>query len=167
MTAVEPRIPLAGLGLVALGLLLVQVGLVLPDIDQRIPFMGHRSILTHSVLLPLLLRGRWPAVAGLLAGGIAVHLAADLLPRGWYGYALVRLPFLGPLDATLSQVFLAANAALGLYLYHLASREPATRRMLWAMLAASAAVYVLFHERWWPVVLAVAVALAVVLWRRR
>ncbi|MCC7271885.1 MAG: hypothetical protein IT561_04400 [Alphaproteobacteria bacterium] len=168
MTTGGPRSALEGVGLLAIGLLLVQIGLVLPDIDQRIPFIGHRSALTHSVLLPLLLAGRWPAIAGLLAGGIAVHLGADLLPRGWFGYALVRVPFLGPLDATLSQLFLAANAVVGLHLFHAASREPATRRMLWAMLAVSAAAYLLVHERWWPLVLAaVALATVVVVWRRR
>ncbi|MGE0713982.1 MAG: hypothetical protein AB7P02_00960 [Alphaproteobacteria bacterium] len=142
-------------GRAAAAVVLVQIGLLLPDLDQRLPLIGHRSALTHSMLLPLLLVGRWPAAAGMLAGGIAVHLAADLLPRGWYGYALIRLPLIGALDGMTSQIFLGINAAAGLILYHLAAPDRPTRIVLWTVLAISAVLYFLFAERWWPLALAV------------
>jgi hypothetical protein len=30
------------------------IALIIPDIDQRLPFLVHRSLLTHGMLLPLL-----------------------------------------------------------------------------------------------------------------
>ena len=97
---------LLGLGPVAgqVAILAVAAALFLPapDIDLlAIRLLHHRSILTHSVLLPLLV----PLVAGPLgltppqgvaaasgaALGVAVHLAADLLSPS-RGYGRIWLP---------------------------------------------------------------------------
>jgi hypothetical protein len=43
-------VPVAGVILLLLALLL---GLNLPDLDQQLQFLVHRSILTHGFLLPL------------------------------------------------------------------------------------------------------------------
>jgi len=60
-------------------------GLWLPDIDLLLlPILHHRSIITHSVLIPWLLflffKNRVPlyGIAGLYVG-ISIHLAADCL----------------------------------------------------------------------------------------
>lgn len=95
------------------------LGLYLPDLDQPLrAILNHRSILTHSALIPCLLltpasRGTWrgDAIAG-LAGGFALHLGADALSV-MRGYALVYLPW--PLDLSLgwaSRWWLVGNALL-------------------------------------------------------
>ncbi len=76
------------------------VGENLPDIDQRTNRLLHRSALTHGPLASLLLYSltlrasatpvRWLAMGVCI--GTAVHMAFDLFPRSWQGYALVSLP---------------------------------------------------------------------------
>lgn len=97
-------------------------GLFWPDVDQLLaPLIGHRSILTHSVLAPLLLLTVWrhrvtaPTVAW-FSFGIATHLLADLFPRAWVGFALVQLPLgLGNLGS-LSPLWIGGNALAALWL---------------------------------------------------
>lgn len=96
-------------------------GLFFPDVDLLFPsVLGHRSMVTHSVLLPLLALALAPSVlprlpawfgpgaraaAGRSAAwfggwfllGLAIHLMADTAPLGCRGYALAKLPGLPPL----------------------------------------------------------------------
>ena len=92
-------------------------GLFFPDVDQLLlPVLGHRSVVTHSVLVPVLALALAPALLALLparrfgpeartaAGrsgawfmgwfllGLAIHLMADVVPLGCRGYALAKLP---------------------------------------------------------------------------
>lgn len=67
----------------------IVAGLAFPDIDLRWDFLGHRSIVTHSFLVPLLLFGvayqQKHVATRLLAAGfslsLAIHLSFDLFPR--------------------------------------------------------------------------------------
>lgn len=107
-----------------LGILLLVVGLVvgihLPDLDQRVPFLLHRSILTHNAFLPLLLglllrRQERPALRLLTIGlseALAIHLAFDLFPTTWTGYALISLPFLGRTSPLFSWLWIALSIGL-------------------------------------------------------
>lgn len=89
-------------GLVLLGVG-VLVGEWLPDTDQSIEFLQHRSIVTHGPLVPLLLflvatnsdsiPVRWFSLG--VGLGFAVHLGFDLFPKAWQGYALISVPFYG------------------------------------------------------------------------
>ncbi|CAH7284316.1 membrane hypothetical protein [Vibrio chagasii] len=83
--------------------------------------LHHRSIITHSLLIPLLLlfvksNVTKPIVAGLCAG-VSIHLAADLLSP-MKGFALIYLP--APIKSSIgawqSFVWLGGNAIAGLYL---------------------------------------------------
>jgi hypothetical protein len=93
------------------------IGLQLPDADQVFTlFLVHRSLLTHSFLLPLglalIARGRphWLRLgAAGLAFAVAVHLAFDLFPRQWYGYALIHAPLVGRLSTSLSVLWIAGS----------------------------------------------------------
>ncbi|MBD0274291.1 MAG: hypothetical protein ICV73_20460 [Acetobacteraceae bacterium] len=93
-------------------------GLFFPDVDQLLlPVLGHRSVVTHSVLLPVLALALAPSVLARLPGrsrfgpearaaaersaawfmawfllGLAIHLMADVAPLGCRGYALAKLP---------------------------------------------------------------------------
>ena len=102
------------------------IGLFFPDIDQGFQgLLGHRSIITHSILLPYLLlyyfikKKSNPNVLikifiiGIFLG-IGLHLSADLHPKSFKGYALIKLP--GNIDVGgLSPIWIAVNAAAGLY----------------------------------------------------
>jgi len=112
----------AQLAALALGVL---IGVQLPDIDLWLFFLAgsHRSILTHSPLIPYALflaaRGRgpwwrWGAVG--LSASFAGHLAFDVFPRAWYSGALVTVPFVGRLDPTLSLICLMASLIGSWYL---------------------------------------------------
>ncbi len=88
---------------------LTAVGIYLPDIDQGLPFLTHRSGLTHSVLpIVALWRLLPPALMGGMALGIAVTLAADLFPEAWTGFATIHLPFVGSIGL-LSAPWIAVN----------------------------------------------------------
>lgn len=97
-------------------------GLVWPDFDQWIPFLTHRSILTHGIWLPLAValaarRQAWLApVAGGLALGIAIHCAPDLFPQAMRGYALIKVPFVPGIDGPLSWLWLATTVVVGIAL---------------------------------------------------
>ena len=88
-----------------------------PDIDQRIGFLRHRSIVTHGVWMPALLlvgvgvarleRVDW--FIGGFAAGVAVHLAFDLFPDGWRGYALITVPVVGAMSKNVSRVWIALS----------------------------------------------------------
>jgi len=87
-------------------------GLGVPDLDFVLPFVVHRSALTHSVLpaLLMLLHRERERIACGVALGIGVHLAADSFPNAMTGYATVKLPFAGSLGRAWSYVWLGANA---------------------------------------------------------
>ena len=121
-------------------------GLFFPDVDQLfLSTLGHRSVVTHSVAVPLLALAlapaalarlpRWVgpdarAAAGRSAAwlvawfllGVAIHLMADTVPLGCRGYALAKLPgiplVLRPesLPCGASLLWFAANAVAALVL---------------------------------------------------
>ncbi len=110
------------------GMLMLLVGMVaglaLPDLDLKWSFLGHRSIITHGLLLPLLLF--WLAhqqkhiTARLLAVGFslssAVHLSFDLFPQAWTGYALIYIPGYGRASPTFSWLWIAVSIVICMYL---------------------------------------------------
>ena len=111
------------LGLLFIGFL---IGLNFPDTDQGYKIaLGHRSIITHSILLPYILyyffikkrvlhnKYLTLIIIGIFLG-IGLHLSADLFPKGWIGYALIKLP--GNIDVGgLSPIWIGFNALVSLY----------------------------------------------------
>jgi hypothetical protein len=92
-----------------------------PDIDRIQLFrLRHRSTVTHGFLMPVLTffvagatRIEWAdwIVAG-IAAGVALHLAFDLFPGKWRGFALVDVPKYGRCTKTVSVVWLFVNVFL-------------------------------------------------------
>ena len=99
-------------------------GLKFPDFDQRTDLLLHRSIIMHGPLVPLvaylLLRNARSLTVRVfpmfLCLGFLVHLAFDLFPRAWSGYALISVPVYGWLPAIVSVVWIASSAMLCAYL---------------------------------------------------
>lgn len=111
------------IGLLAL-LAGIWLGLAVPDWDLRTPFLLHRSMVTHGFWLPLMAymiyRWRPHIIWRLLLVGLgvatAVHLAFDLFPVRWYGFALVTVPFWGRLLPVWSWLWLALSLIVSLIL---------------------------------------------------
>ena len=106
-------------------LLGLHYGIRLPDIDQKTNLLIHRSIITHSPLIPFILfilvskirfqLYRWFVMGVCLA--FAVHHAFDLFPKEWTGYALIRIPFsIGPTPALFSWIWIGFSVFACAYL---------------------------------------------------
>ena len=107
--------------------LAVPVGLVAPDIDQRVSWLTHRSALTHAPWFALIAVGLalkvgarpllWMAAAFCLR--LAIHFGLDLFPKAWQGYALFHIPLYGRLASASSFLWIvtacAASLACGVY----------------------------------------------------
>lgn len=85
------------------------IGLKFPDVDLKIKGLRHRSILTHSFFLPVILFAlhitntlnvMWQSsiditgtvIAG-LSFGMTLHFLYDLRPKKFVGSALIQFPF--------------------------------------------------------------------------
>ena len=152
----------------AVTLLAVAGGLTLPDADQWLPLLDHRSGLTHSALPVLLALAAGRSVAAGVALGIGFHLAADCFPAAMVGYATVKLPFAGSIGGGASYVWLGVQS-IGCSLWGaatLAENEP--RGWALAVLAVSAwlgVAYLWSDPGGWPA-LALYAAAAWWVWRR-
>lgn len=106
----------------------LMIGIIFPDFDQSYKnLLGHRSIVTHSILLPWLIyfyiifnKNKFSStIVYICIGiflGIAIHLSADLFPKGWRGYALIK--FIGNISIGKigSILWIIANIFLSTYL---------------------------------------------------
>ena len=111
------------LGVYFLGFLTLNI----PDIDHAFPgLLGHRSIITHSILFPYLLYHFFIKkkdkpndyliffVIGFYIS-IAIHLSADLHPKGWRGTANIKLPGNNSIGEGLSIIWMFLNVMVGTY----------------------------------------------------
>ncbi|MCW7551347.1 hypothetical protein NX722_01555 [Endozoicomonas gorgoniicola] len=90
----------------------MMAGVRWPDWDFLIPGLSHRSGLTHSLLLPMVVYFMaLPAIAAGLSLGIALHLSSDIQPKAWTGGALIKFPVLGSIGKRLSPLWLFINIA--------------------------------------------------------
>jgi len=148
------------------------IGSQLPDIDQLLFFLKgqHRSILTHSALIPLALyfaaQGRRPwwhwGGAG-LAAAFAAHFARDLFPSMWVGFAEITVPLFGRLGGTLSVLWLLGSVIACWYLALLLIGD---RRLVFAVVLAGGLAFALdlARSRWPTPVFMPAIALATCFW---
>ena len=113
------------LGGTLLLVLILLLGLDLPDLDQRIPFLlQHRSIITHGFLIPLgiflAMQQDKTRTARYLSMGVSlamvIHLCYDLFPRAWRGYALIYTPILGRSGPVFSWFWIGVSIIICLYL---------------------------------------------------
>ena len=162
-----------------LSLILLVVGLMvgenLPDADQSTDLLLHRSIITHGPLVPALLiivatiqwnPLRWFAIGVSL--GLTVHLAFDLFPKGWAGYALISLPVYGWTPVVFSKVWIALSTVVCAYLAArlVSGRLEAT---LFVLGAIGIFIYAAPHEGalWRPALAVVTASIVAMLLSRR
>ena len=113
---------------IAAGLLSFIAGILLgdrlPDIDQHTSHLVHRSIITHGPLVPFLLfltaSGRKSVPVRLFVMGLsaafAVHLAFDLFPKAWTGFALIHIPEYGWTSPLASGAWIALSGFACVYM---------------------------------------------------
>ena len=117
-------------------------GLEFPDFDLHLLFfLGHRSILTHGIIVPFFLykfltMESYSKISNKIFGrffsnkniskevldyvyigfliGIAIHLCADLFPKAWIGFALIKFPPWIPMGAPFSIAWMLLNMFFGL-----------------------------------------------------
>lgn len=133
------------------------VGSQLPDIDQWLFFLvgQHRSILTHSPLIPwglyLAARDRdplWSWFGAGLSAAFAAHFARDLFPSMWVGFAEISVPFVGRIGGTLSVIWLLGSVVA---CWYIALRLIGERRLVWCVaLAGGLAFAVELARGKWP-----------------
>tara|TARA_A100001015_G_scaffold313821_1_gene421936 strand:+ start:2317 stop:2886 length:570 start_codon:yes stop_codon:yes gene_type:complete len=108
------------------------IGLIFPDFDYFYiksfffkNFIGHRSIITHSILIPSLIclfvfrrkilnKNLVVILIGLFLG-LALHLTADFFPKGNDEAEFIKLP--GNISiGKYSQIWIALNSLFSLYI---------------------------------------------------
>jgi hypothetical protein len=118
MTALRKRELMSAIAKYVICVIGIGVGLYLPDIDLMLmSILHHRSMLTHSVVLPMLLlfhKPSRPLVAGLCIG-VSIHLLADILSP-MRGFALIYIPFIKKsIGDWQSIAWMVGNALVGLW----------------------------------------------------
>jgi hypothetical protein len=99
------------------------IGANLPDFDQQFyPLIRHRSLLTHSWIIPAILlivgstaknKGDWYALVCGMCAALAAHLSFDLFPLKWTGTALITIPpFNTTTDVTFSRIWIASSVVI-------------------------------------------------------
>ena len=133
------------------------IGLKFPDIDQLFQSsLGHRSIITHSILLPIILFFINPVKSNIVGKiliiglflGIGLHLSADLHPKSWHGYANIKLPSNISIGI-LSPFWIAINAMIGLFLSAKILIETINKKLfkgLYVAISLSIGIYYSFIE---------------------
>ena len=117
------------------------IGLFFPDTDQGMQgLLGHRSIITHSILLPYLLYSYFkknnnltPLKTIFIVGiylGIGLHLSADLHPKAFRGFALIKLPFNIDIGG-LSPIWIGINAGVALFLASALLNQITNKKLFW------------------------------------
>ena len=97
-----------------------------PDLDQKLPMLlGHRSIITHSILFPIILyfivikkkikiNPNWLIFLSGLFMGMGIHLIADLFPKTWNEYSFIKIP--GDISVGyFSIIWIGSNAIASIY----------------------------------------------------
>ncbi|WEM44745.1 hypothetical protein PTW35_26180 (plasmid) [Photobacterium sp. DA100] len=143
--------------------LFLYLGLFWPDMDKQLmSLLHHRSMITHSPLLPVLvlvlLRSKYakPIAAGLSAG-ISIHLAADALsPMGGFSQIYLPAPFKASIGATESLLWLGLNAVAGYFLaLRLLRAHSKTIPFIYLLAAGGYALYIKDDMRPWLACLAI------------
>jgi len=96
-------------------------GLVIADIDHNMPFIKHRSALTHGPLWAILIM--WEPLSSAMAihfflgffVGYAIHMNFDMWPRQWVGIAKIHLFGSVRLPGMLSFLWLGVGVASSLF----------------------------------------------------
>ena len=130
------------IGVLLAGIIIPHI-LNIPDIDQGILSpLGHRSIITHSILFPYLMHYFLinkkdqpnPDFIIFIIGfylSVAMHLSADLYPKGWRGTALIKLPGNSSIGEGPSIIWMFLNVLVATYFSAILLKKIANIKKYW------------------------------------
>lgn len=119
-----------------------------PDIDQVLAFLRHRSFLSHSALLPLILlmslkpQFQWVTIGVSMA--IGSHLVFDMYPRGWGSYSQIYILGYGYTGEIFSWIWMFVNMLLCLKIIAKFSKNLAEKTVTTVLLSC----VFLFQSLW-------------------
>ena len=114
-------------GFIAVLIAGIYLTIKIPDSDQNVlSMLSHRSIITHSILFPFLMHfflinkkeNPNPYLAIFIIGfyvAIAMHLSADMHPKGWRGTAFIKLPGNSSIGEVPSFIWMGLNTIAAIY----------------------------------------------------
>lgn len=157
-----------GLLLLSIG---IAIGLNLPDLDYRVSFLAHRSIVTHSFFFPLLLFWLIPkkeksTIYWLSIGfslSFVTHLCFDLFPKAWTGFALISIPLYGRSSPLFSWLWIAGSIVFCLYLTLLLVKNLGDVLIIIGSGVVSFGFGAMTENTFWPALLALTVATLIAL----
>jgi hypothetical protein len=146
-------------------------GLNLPDLDHRVSFLVHRSMVTHSFFFPLFLFLAVPkkekAALRFLSMGfslsIVTHLCFDLFPKVWAGFALISIPVYGRTSPLFSWLWVAGSIVVCLYLALLLIENLGDVIMVASSAVVSFGLCAATAGVFWPALIALVVATLITL----
>lgn len=149
----------------------IVTGLNFSDIDLRFNFLVHRSMITHSFLIPLILfwlvRRKPQSRTYLFTMGFslafAIHLCFDLFPRAWVGFALISIPLFGRSSPLFSWFWLAGSIIVCLYLVLLLMQNVWDILLVFSSIVATFIFYAATESVFWPAFIALSVAILIAL----
>ena len=130
-------------GFIAILLAGIILTLKLPDVDRGLmSLIGHRSIITHSILFPYLMhyflinkKDRPNSYLVIFIIGfylsIAIHLSADIYPKGWRGTALIKLPGNNSIGEGPSIIWMGLNVIAATYFSAILLKEITNTKKYW------------------------------------
>ena len=130
-------------GFIAILLAGIILTLKLPDVDRGLmSLIGHRSIITHSILFPYLMhyflinkKDRPNSYLVIFIIGfylsIAIHLSADIYPKGWRGTALIKLPGNNSIGEGPSIIWMGLNVIVATYFSAILLKKIANTKKYW------------------------------------
>jgi len=130
------------IGVLLAGIIIPHI-LNIPDIDQNILSpLGHRSIITHSILFPYLMHyflinkkdNPNPDFIIFIIGfylSVAMHLSADLYPKGWRGTAFIKLPGNSSIGEGPSIIWMFLNVLVATYFSAILLKRIANIKKYW------------------------------------
>jgi hypothetical protein len=147
------------------------LGLNLPDLDQQTTWLVHRSLLTHGLIAPvgvfLAVYRERTALPRFFSMGFslatATHLAFDLFPKAWVGFALIHIPFWGRSSALFSWLWLGLSLIGCLYLTFVLLRTLLDMGLALLSLGLAFTFYASGEAQVWPALLALLLAVGLTL----
>ena len=130
-------------GFIAILLAGIILTLKLPDVDRGLmSLIGHRSIITHSILFPYLMhyflinkKDRPNSYLVIFIIGfylsIAIHLSADIYPKGWRGTALIKLPGNNSIGEGPSIIWMGLNVIAATYFSAILLKKITNTKKYW------------------------------------
>jgi hypothetical protein len=161
-------VPISGVILLLLALFL---GLNLPDIDLLVPFLIHRSIITHGFILPLvvflIISKENSATVRFFSMGFSlasiIHLCFDLFPRAWMGFALIYVPGWGRTSVLFSWLWISLSIIICFYLTFGLISSLLDMVLALGSLGLAFSYYASTQPTFWPALMALLIGLGLTL----